>query len=72
MWLKLPLAPLPHGALGLWDEILNLLPLVVGAGLLVYLYLNSRKRRAEIAAREQPPAEPEPAAHAEPDSQPGP
>jgi hypothetical protein len=71
MLLILPLAPLLHGAVGPWDEILNLLPLVVGTGLLLYLYFSSRKRRAsEAAARpgpDGPPAAPEPSSLAEPE-----
>ena len=69
----LPLAPLLHGAVGPWDEILNLAPLVVGTVLLVYLYFTKRKRRAEEAAAQegtQPPA-PE-VAPPEPEAKPGP
>jgi len=39
--------PVLHGASGYWDEVINLIPLVIGAGLLLYLYLTSRKRRAK-------------------------
>ena len=34
-----------HGASGYWDEVINLIPLAIGAALLLYLYLTSRKRR---------------------------
>jgi hypothetical protein len=43
------LRPLPHGALGFWDEVLNLIPLLFGSGLLFYLYFGARKRRAHHA-----------------------
>jgi hypothetical protein len=69
MLLMMPLVPVFHGALGWWDEILNLLPLVVGVGLLLYMYFNKRKRRAADSAVRQgdlseaaeavPPARPE-------------
>jgi len=36
-------SPILHGALGPWDEILTLAPLVVGVLLLLYLYLTSRR-----------------------------
>jgi hypothetical protein len=45
--------PLAHGAVGIWDEVLNMIPLVFGSGLLFYLYLGRRKRRA---TNPQPPA----------------
>jgi hypothetical protein len=44
--------PLAHGAVGIWDEVLNMVPLVFGSGLLFYLYFGKRKRRA---ANPQPP-----------------
>ena len=47
--------PLPHGAVGFWDEVLNIIPLVFGAGLLAYLYFGKRKRRPGA-----PPAEGDP------------
>ena len=74
MWLILSLRPLPHGALGFWDEVLNLLPLVVGGGLLVYLYFGSRKRRAAQAAarRAERPGAPEAGHTPEPESGPQP
>ena len=50
------LAPLPHGALGYWDEIINLIPLVVGAILLVILYRASRRRAAERDEPDPPPS----------------
>ena len=39
----LALRPTPHGALGPWDEILTLLPVVIGTALLAYLYFTARK-----------------------------
>jgi hypothetical protein len=50
------LRPAAHGAVGWWDEILNMVPLVFGGGLLFYLYFGKRRHRA---AQSQPP---EPAA----------
>lgn len=41
------LKPLLHGAVGYWDEVINLIPLVIGAALLLYMYLTSRKRKPE-------------------------
>jgi hypothetical protein len=51
------LAPLPHGALGYWDELINLIPLVVGVILLVVLYRASRRRAAEADEPEPDPAD---------------
>jgi len=48
------LRPLAHGAVGFWDEVLNIIPLIFGAGLLAYLYFGKRKRRP---AAVQPPDE---------------
>ena len=48
--------PTLHGALGPWDEIINLIPVVVGLVLVAYLYVSSRRRRN---AEEQLPAEEE-------------
>ena len=39
--------PVLHGATGYWDEIINLIPLVIGAALLLYLYLTARRRKPE-------------------------
>jgi hypothetical protein len=73
MLLMLPLAPVLHGAVGPWDEILNLAPLVVGTVLLLYLYFTKRKRRADDAAAHDGPPEPAPeAAPIEPEAKPGP
>ena len=75
MLLMLPLAPVLHGAVGPWDEILNLAPLVVGTVLLLYLYFTKRKRRADDAAARDSTAEPAPAPEAtpvEPEAKPGP
>ena len=47
--------PTLHGALGPWDEIINLIPVVVGIVLVIYLYVNNRKRRLE----EEPSPPPE-------------
>jgi hypothetical protein len=51
--LLVPLLPLLHGALGYWDEVLNAVPLVLGAALLCYLYYTSRRRRARGEPRER-------------------
>ena len=48
--------PTLHGALGPWDEIINLIPVVVGLVLIAYLYVSSRRRRK---AEAQPPPEEE-------------
>lgn len=45
MDLTLLFVPRLHGALGWWDEIINLIPVVVGIVLVLYLYRNSRRRR---------------------------
>jgi hypothetical protein len=37
-------APRLHGALGYWDEVLNLLPLVMGGAALIYFYLTARRK----------------------------
>lgn len=42
------LRPLPHGALGIWDEIINLIPIVVGVLLLLYLYRAHRRRQSAL------------------------
>jgi hypothetical protein len=60
------LLPMLHGAVGWWDEILNLIPLVFGSGLLFYLYTSSRKRRSLEAQQRERAGE---AAHL-PDDQP--
>ena len=39
--------PVLHGASGSWDEVINLIPLAIGAALLLYLYLTSRRRKPE-------------------------
>ena len=39
--------PVLHGASGYWDEVINLIPLAIGAALLLYLYLTSRRRKPE-------------------------
>jgi hypothetical protein len=55
-------APYVHGALGPWDEILTLAPLVVGVLLLLYLYFTSRPPRpspdddTSTASSQEPPA----------------
>jgi hypothetical protein len=70
-----PLAPVLHGAVGPWDEILNLAPLVVGTVLLLYLYFTKRKRRPDDAAAHDgalPPAPAPEAAPAESEPKPGP
>jgi hypothetical protein len=61
MLLNLPLSPHLHGAAGWWDEIINLVPVIIGLVLILYLYRNSRRRRDEedVAAHEAP-AEPAP------------
>lgn len=50
----LVIRPTLHGALGPWDEIINLMPVVVGLVLVAYLFVSSRRRRN---AGEQPPSE---------------
>jgi hypothetical protein len=45
MFVEWLLRPSLHGAAGPWDEIINLIPLVVGGALLFYLYKTSRKPR---------------------------
>lgn len=52
--------PLAHGAVGFWDEVLNMVPIVFGAGLLIYLYVGARKRRAAEARQAGALAEPDP------------
>jgi hypothetical protein len=49
------LAPLSHGAAGPWDELINLIPLVIGGALLLYLYLTSKKRREREQDKEEAP-----------------
>jgi hypothetical protein len=54
-------SPTHHGALGPWDEILTLAPLVTGALLFLYLYFTARPPRPDeddnpAAAPEEPPA----------------
>jgi hypothetical protein len=39
--------PRLHGALGWWDELINLIPVVVGILLVLYLYRANRRRRDE-------------------------
>lgn len=48
-------APLLHGAAGPWDEVINLIPLVIGGALLLYLYLTSKKRREREQDKEEAP-----------------
>jgi hypothetical protein len=48
-------APLPHGAAGPWDELINLIPLVIGGVLLLYLYLDSKKRREREQGEDEAP-----------------
>lgn len=50
--------PQLHGALGYWDELANLIPLVIGGLLLIYLYFTSKKRRAKEKHPDGPPTEP--------------
>lgn len=49
-----------HGVAGYWDELANLIPLVIGGVLLIYLYATSKKRRAKDKHAEGPPPEPPP------------
>lgn len=49
--------PALHGALGWWDEIINLIPVVIGIVLVIYLYRANRARRRTTEA--PPEAEPE-------------
>ncbi len=48
-------APLRHGAAGPWDELINLIPLLVGGVLLLYLYLDSKKRREREQGEDEAP-----------------
>jgi hypothetical protein len=50
--------PLPHGAVGFWDEVLNIIPLIFGAGLLAYLYFGRRKQRHAAPPVEGDPSTP--------------
>ena len=50
------LRPLPHGTVGFWDEVLNLVPLVLGGGLLFYLFFSRRKRGATDPSQAADPA----------------
>ena len=53
--------PTLHGVLGPWDEIINLIPLVVGVVLLAYLYVSSRRRpRSEDDSPPDEGGQPEP------------
>ena len=54
MFVQLLLRPVGHGAVGPLDEILTLLPLVIGVALLLYLYFSARKAKppADDAARD--------------------
>ena len=52
IWLR----PLAHGTVGFWDEMLNLVPLVLGGGLLFYLFFSKRKRGATEPAEPADPA----------------
>ncbi len=53
------LQPAFHGLVGPLDEILTLLPLVIGVGLLVYLYFSARKPKppSDEAAPADDPAD---------------
>ncbi len=44
MHAALLLAPVYHGAVGFWDEVINLVPVAIGVVLLLYLYRTSRRR----------------------------
>ncbi len=58
MHFTLLLAPLLHGALGFWDEVINLVPVVIGVALLIYLYRTSRRRGGQADEQhEQDPKE---------------
>lgn len=50
------LLPHLHGALGWWDEIINLIPVVIGIVLVMYLYRARHRRRPD----EETPEAPEP------------
>ena len=45
MFATVLLRPALHGAVGPLDEILTLLPLVIGVALLIYLYFSARKAK---------------------------
>jgi hypothetical protein len=53
-------SPVYHGAAGYWDELANLIPLVIGGLLLLYLCAASKKRRAKAREADAPPPEPPP------------
>jgi|GEM_PF-2912653 len=59
MFTELVLRPAQHGVLGPLDEILTLLPLVIGVVLLVYLYFTARQ--AKHPADDAPPPNDDPA-----------
>jgi hypothetical protein len=56
----LPLRPALHGAVGPWDEIIALIPVAIGAILLIYLYFTSRRGPAGDDDLPELPAAPEP------------
>jgi hypothetical protein len=45
MFAEVVLRPAAHGAVGPLDEIITLLPLVIGAALLLYLYFSRREAK---------------------------
>jgi hypothetical protein len=69
-YVNILLRPLPHGAVGIWDEVLNLIPLLFGSGLLFYLYFGARKRRASEAELREREATTDPSAPPEEHTQP--
>ena len=52
------LRPVLHGVYGPLDEIIALLPVVIGTGLLIYLYFTSRKAKPHPDDPTQPPDDP--------------
>jgi hypothetical protein len=49
-------SPALHGASGYWDEVLNLIPLLVGVVLLIYFYFSARRQKKD---REREAIEPQ-------------
>ena len=54
MFASVLLRPALHGAMGPLDEIISLLPVVIGVALLLYLYFSSRKAKTAPKDPAQP------------------
>ena len=57
MHATLLLLPKLHGALGWWDELINLIPVVIGIILVLYLYRTNRQRREAADELDEPETE---------------